>query len=132
MSLAAADITSDSGKSLFSQLYDYAMKNDICNKDYSEFVDIAKFKDKNPDKRSRNKFSKAEVKRLWELAEDPYYQIVLMLIYNGYRNRIDERRCLRRHHLLRTLRDAVFPISKLVKPVQKDRCGFWELLRAEN
>lgn len=72
-------------KSLFSQLYDYAMKNDICNKDYSEFVDIAKFKDKNPDKRSRNKFTKAEVKRLWELAEDPYYQIVLMLIYNGCR-----------------------------------------------
>ena len=72
-------------KSLFSQLYDYAMKNDICNKDYSEFVDIAKFKDRNPDKRSRNKFTKAEVKRLWDLAEDPYYQIVLMLIYNGCR-----------------------------------------------
>lgn len=72
-------------KSLFSQLYDYAMKNDICNKNYSVFVDIAKFKDKNPDKRSRNKFTKAEVKRLWELAEDPYYQIVLMLIYNGCR-----------------------------------------------
>ena len=72
-------------KSLFSQLYDYAMKNDICNKDYSKFVDIAKFKDRNPDKRSRNKFTKAEVKRLWELAEDPYYQIVLMLIYNGCR-----------------------------------------------
>ena len=33
----------------------------------------------------RNKFTKAEVKRLWELAEDPYYQIVLMLIYNGCR-----------------------------------------------
>lgn len=72
-------------KSLFSQLYDYAMKNDICNNNYSVFVDIAKFKDKNPDKRSRNKFTKAEVKRLWELAEDPYYQIVLMLIYNGCR-----------------------------------------------
>lgn len=72
-------------KSLFSQLYDYVMKNDICNKNYSVFVDIAKFKDKNPDKRNRNKFTKAEVKRLWELAEDPYYQIVLMLIYNGCR-----------------------------------------------
>lgn len=72
-------------KSLFSQLYDYVMKNDIFNKNYSVFVDIAKFKDKNPDKRNRNKFTKAEVKRLWELAEDPYYQIVLMLIYNGCR-----------------------------------------------
>ena len=72
-------------KSLFSQLYDYAMKNDICSKDYAEFVDIVKFRDKNPDKRDRNKFVKAEVERLWKLAADPYYQIVLMLIYNGCR-----------------------------------------------
>ena len=72
-------------KILFSQLYEYAMKNDICSKDYSEFVDIVKFKDKNPDKRDRKKFTKEEVERLWTLAEDPYYQIVLMLIYNGCR-----------------------------------------------
>lgn len=72
-------------KSLFSQLYEYAMKNDICGKDYSEFVDIVKFRDKNPDKRDRKKFTKEEVERLWTLAEDPYYQIVLMLIYNGCR-----------------------------------------------
>ena len=72
-------------KSLFNQLYEYAMKNDICSKDYSEFVDIVKYKDKNPDKRDHNKFTKEEIERLWKLAEDPYYQIVLMLIYNGCR-----------------------------------------------
>ena len=72
-------------KSLFSQLYEYAMKNDICSKDYSEFVDIVKYKDKNPDKRDHNKFTKEEIERLWTLVEDPYYQIVLMLIYNGCR-----------------------------------------------
>lgn len=27
-------------KVLFNQLFDYALKNDICNKDYSSFVDI--------------------------------------------------------------------------------------------
>ena len=72
-------------KSLFNQLYEYAMKNDICSKDYSEFVDIVKYKDKNPDKRDHNKFTKEEIERLWTLADDPYYQIVLMLIYNGCR-----------------------------------------------
>ena len=72
-------------KSLFNQLYEYAMKNDICSKDYSEFVDIVKYKDKNPGKRDHNKFTKEEIERLWTLAEDPYYQIVLMLIYNGCR-----------------------------------------------
>ena len=58
---------------------------DICSKDYSEFVDIVKYKDKNPDKRDHNKFTKEEIERLWTLVEDPYYQIVLMLIYNGCR-----------------------------------------------
>ena len=72
-------------KSLFNQLYGFAMKNDICSKDYSQYVDIARYKDKNPDKRDRTKFDRGEIDRLWELSADPYYQIVLMLIYNGCR-----------------------------------------------
>lgn len=72
-------------KILFNQLYEFAMKNDICNKDYSEFVDILRYKDKNPDKRDHNKFEKAEIDRLWQITDQPYYQIILMLIYNGCR-----------------------------------------------
>ena len=72
-------------KILFNQLYEFAMKNDICNKDYSEYVDILRYKDKNPDKRDHNKFEKAEIDRLWQITDQPYYQIVLMLIYNGCR-----------------------------------------------
>ena len=45
-------------KVLFNQLYDFAIKNDICNKDYAEFVDIAQYKDKNPNKYDRDKFTK--------------------------------------------------------------------------
>ena len=70
---------------LFSQLYEYAMQNDICNKDYSKYVDIAKFKDRNPNKQDRDKFTKEQISRLWELKDDKYYQIVLMLIYTGVR-----------------------------------------------
>ena len=66
-------------------MYDYAMRNELCNKDYSEFVDILKFKDRNPSKMDRNKFSKKEIERLWEQKDDKYYQIVLMLIYTGVR-----------------------------------------------
>jgi len=72
-------------KILFNQLYEFAMKNDICNKDYSEYVDILRYKDKNPDKRDHNKFEKAEIDRLWQITDQPYYQIILMLIYNGCR-----------------------------------------------
>ena len=72
-------------KILFNQLYDYAIKNDICNKDYSTFVDVAQYKNKNPNKYDRNKFDKSEVDKLWKLSDDKYYQIALMLIYNGVR-----------------------------------------------
>ena len=65
----------------------YALKYDICNKDYSTYVDVAKYKDRNPNKLDRNKFNKEEVERVWTMQEDPYYQIVLMLLYNGCRIR---------------------------------------------
>lgn len=72
-------------KVLFGQLYDYAMKNEICSKDYSQYIDIVKYKDRNPNKMDRDKFSKEEIERLWTLSDDKYYQIILMLIYTGVR-----------------------------------------------
>lgn len=72
-------------KVLFGQMYSYAMKNDICYKDYSEFVDIVKYKNRNPNKMDRNKFTKDDIKRFWELKDDKYYQTILMLIYTGVR-----------------------------------------------
>jgi ribonuclease R len=58
-------------KVLFNQLYDFAMMHDICNKDYSGFVDVARYKDKNPNKFDRNKFSKEELKLANEMAARP-------------------------------------------------------------
>ena len=37
-------------KVLFGQMYEYALKNDVCNKNYAEFVDILKYKDRNPNR----------------------------------------------------------------------------------
>lgn len=70
-------------KILFNQLYEFALKNDICNKDYSTFVEIAQYKDRNPNKHTRTKFTKKEVAKIWTMKEDKYYQIILMLLYNG-------------------------------------------------
>ena len=72
-------------RSLFSQLYRYAMKHDICNKSYASFVNVNQYKDRNPDSYNRRIFSNEELARLWELQNDRYYQIILMLIYNGLR-----------------------------------------------
>lgn len=46
-------------KVLFNQLYYYAIKNYICNKNYSEFVDIIRYNDRNPNKYDRKNFSKS-------------------------------------------------------------------------
>ena len=84
-------------KMLFHQLYDHAMKHDICSKYYSEFVDIQRYKERNPNKQARNKFTAEQIDRLWELADNPYYQIILMLIYNGCR--ISEFLDLKKEHV---------------------------------
>ncbi len=72
-------------KTLFNQMYIYAIKNEICGKNYAEYVDVLKHKNKNPNKRPRNRIPENDVKKIWEYSSDPYYQIILMLIYNGCR-----------------------------------------------
>jgi integrase len=72
-------------KVLFNQLYDYAMKHDICSKDYSEYIDILKHKNKNPNKRERDRLSEEDIQKLWDSADNSCVQIILMLIYTGVR-----------------------------------------------
>lgn len=71
--------------SLFSQMYNYAMMHEICNKDYSEYVDIARHKDKNVEPK-HVRFSSDEIKLLWEnVGRNDYVSVVVMLIYCGVR-----------------------------------------------
>jgi len=72
-------------KVLFKQLYSYARENDICQKDYSEFVNIVKHKEKG-DSMKRKPFMESKIKTLWDSVErNDYIQIFLMLIYSGVR-----------------------------------------------
>lgn len=72
-------------KVLLNQMYEYAMKYEICNKDYSQYVDIIKYKDRNPNRTDRSPFSADEIEALWVQKQNLYAQIVLMLIYSGVR-----------------------------------------------
>lgn len=72
-------------KILFNQLYDYAMKHDICSKNYAVYVDIQKHRSKSNVHYIREKLSSDEIERLWQRQDDRYCQIILMLIYNGVR-----------------------------------------------
>ncbi len=71
-------------KVLFNQLYKYAMKNDLCTKDYSEYVDIAKHKERKAEKHVP--FTVAEISKIWgQTDRNDYISVILMLLYSGVR-----------------------------------------------
>ena len=117
-------------KILFNQLFAYAMKLDLCRKDYSKYVDIAKYSDKNPDRYDRKPFVKEQIDTLWSLQEDKYYQIILILIYTGLR--IEELLSLKKEninlneHYLNIVKSKTesgirkVPISDYIYPFIKD------------
>ncbi len=72
-------------KVLFNQLFKFAMENDICSKDYSQFVDIAKHKRAETEEKHKP-FTEDEISLLWKNEKsNKYLQTILMLIYSGVR-----------------------------------------------
>lgn len=68
-------------KGLFAHLYGYAIKNDIVEKDYSQFVELPT----HSAKKQKTTFSKKEIAALWENVDVPYVDLVLILLYTGMR-----------------------------------------------
>ena len=69
-------------KSLLSQMYGYAIQNDISSKDYSSFVDIGK----NMNESTRAPFTGKEIIKLWENIDNiEFIDTVLIMIYTGFR-----------------------------------------------
>ncbi|MBQ9199625.1 MAG: tyrosine-type recombinase/integrase [Lachnospiraceae bacterium] len=72
-------------KSLLSQIFGFAVPRKLTDRDYSEAVDIEKFKDKNPNKRNRHAFTTAQIEKIRMLDSEEMAKTVLMLIYSGMR-----------------------------------------------
>lgn len=70
-------------KSAYKQIFEYAMKYEIVNKNYAEFIDIPN----ESDRRKKQPFSREEIKTLFAYYEAgvPNVDIVLILIYTGFR-----------------------------------------------
>lgn len=66
---------------LFHQMYDYALKYDIAEKDYSVFVAI----NIADDDEGGVPFTEAEISTLWENSDDDVVAAMLVLIYSGFR-----------------------------------------------
>ena len=121
-------------KSLMSQLYTYAMQHDICQKDYSDYVDIVQYKDKSaPEKHKR--FTAEEINILWKNADrSEYIGVVLMLIYCG--TRISELLDLRKEDVHLDERYFDVRASKTAAgirkvPISEKTVPFWEKWMSE-
>ncbi len=66
---------------LFNQMSKFALQNDYIDKDYAQFV---KIDEKNDDEQGQP-FSVEAIRLLWQDSEDPVSQMILILIYSGFR-----------------------------------------------
>lgn len=68
-------------KKLFSQMYKYAMENDIVEKNYAQYVNISQ----ENDIEKGEPFTQEELNILWENKKNPSARFVLLMIYTGFR-----------------------------------------------
>lgn len=61
------------------------MSNDLCDRNYADYINIKKYKRVISVDKEKVIFTKEEISLLWEYKEDPYYQIILILNYTGIR-----------------------------------------------
>ena len=78
--LDKSNSTKSKTRLLCSLLYKYAMQNDICNKNYAQFVKLGK-----EDKKEKEIFTDAEIKKLFDNDHIDYVDTILILIYTGLR-----------------------------------------------
>ena len=71
--------------SLFHQMYAYAEKFELCEKDYSVHVKIKKAEDDE----HGVPFSEDELAILWQHKEDPVVEFLLIMCYSGYLSKQD-------------------------------------------
>lgn len=68
-------------KKLFSQMYRFALENDIIEKNYAQFVT----NNHEDDNEKGEPFSPGELQILWKNKKDPTVQMILIMIYSGFR-----------------------------------------------
>lgn len=117
-------------KSMMNALYKYAIGQGVTDRDLSSYIDLSRYRNKNPNRTEHDRFTATEIKRLWKHTDDNTVRIILALIYSGVR--IDELLSLRREdvHLDEQYFDVVrsktdsgvrmVPIADKVMPFYKD------------
>ena len=67
-------------KILAVMLFDYAEKNDICQKNYAKYLTLPK-----KEKTEKSVFSRYEIDLLWKNLTKPYADSIIFMVYTGFR-----------------------------------------------
>lgn len=117
--------------SLLHQIYRYAMKYEIIDKDYSQFL----YNPKEDDDESGEPFSDDELQILWSDKSDPVTQMILIMCYSGYRIRAFEHmeinikeRYFKGGVKTKASKDRIVPIHSAIMDLVSDRCAGSNLL----
>ena len=74
-------------KALLTNMYSFAIENDICSKDYAQYIDLTKHskKDKEGKTEKHKVFTEDEITALWDNIDNRSSKAALMMIYTGVR-----------------------------------------------
>lgn len=72
-------------KSLFNQIYKYAVPRHLCSEDLTVYLDISKYKSKNPNSQKRERITDDEIEKIWQFKDTDIGKVVLMIVYSGVR-----------------------------------------------
>lgn len=70
-------------KLYLNQLFDYALTNEICSKNYAKYINIIQYREQSISLSKRDKMQLNDIEILWNKKDNRYYQIILFLIYTG-------------------------------------------------
>ena len=113
-------------KSTVSQMFEYALQNDIVTKNYAKFIEINE-----KIEQVGAIFTDSEIKLLWDNVEDDTVQKLLILIYTGMR--IGEMLAVNREHInfeegyivggnkTEAGRDRIIPLHNKIIPLVKNQ-----------
>jgi len=68
-------------KTFFNMIYNYALKNEVVDKNYANFIEMPK----RVKKHKKTPFSKDEINTLWLNKDKPYVNLILIQLYTGAR-----------------------------------------------
>ena len=115
-------------KSLIANIYAFAIKHEISEKDYSKAIDLPEI-----ERKEKTIFTNDEIALLWKHAGDVYADMLLILLYSGMRiTELIEMRSENVHIDERYMRggvktkagiDRVIPIHEKIEPIIKRNIG---------